>query len=84
MTAHSYILLGALKPTDYENENTKIMYEIFIENFTNDDELTPIDIVQDITGLSHEEIMRSESFIKIQIDEQQHFDDPRTHGLNNG
>ena len=60
------------------------MYEIFIENFTNDGELTPIDIVQDITGLSHEEIMKSDSFVKIQIDEQQHFDDPRTHGLNNG
>lgn len=51
------------------------MYETFIANFTNDDELTPIDIVIDITGLSYEEIMTSDRFEKVQVCDQNHLDD---------
>lgn len=53
------------------------MYETFIANFTNDDELTPIDIVIDITGLSYEEIMTSDKFEKVQVDDESCLDDPK-------
>ena len=39
--------------------------EEFVEGFTSDGELTPIDIVAEITGLTEEEIRKSSKIIKV-------------------
>ena len=39
--------------------------EEFVENFTSDGELTPIDIVAEITGLTYDEIRSCSKIVKI-------------------
>jgi len=44
--------------------------EKFIENFTKSGELTPLDIVMEITGLTEEEIAKIAEIIEIDTDEE--------------
>ena len=39
--------------------------EEFVENFTSDGELTPIDIVSEITGLTYDEIRSSSKIVRV-------------------
>ncbi len=39
--------------------------EEFVENFTNDGELTPIDIVSEITGLTYDEIRSCSKIVRV-------------------
>ena len=40
--------------------------EEFVENFTSDGELTPIDIVSEITGLTYDEIRSCSKIVRVQ------------------
>lgn len=39
--------------------------EEFVEDFTSDDELTPIDIVAEITGLTYDEIRSCSKIVRV-------------------
>ena len=39
--------------------------EEFVENFTSDGELTPIDIVAEITGLTYDEIRSCSKIVRV-------------------
>ena len=39
--------------------------EEFVENFTSDGELTPIDIVSEITGLTYDEIRSCSKIVRV-------------------
>lgn len=41
------------------------MNEEFVENFTSDGELTPIDIVAEITGLTYDEIRSCSKIVRV-------------------
>jgi hypothetical protein len=43
----------------------KTMNEEFVENFTSDGELTPIDIVAEITGLTYDEIRSCSKIVRV-------------------
>jgi hypothetical protein len=42
-----------------------VAYEEFVENFTSDGELTPIDIVSEINGLTYNEIRSCSKIVRV-------------------
>jgi len=55
-----------LQEIEQSNENTECVDE-FVEDFTSDGELTPIDIVADITGLTYEEIRSCSKIVHVPL-----------------
>jgi len=49
-----------------ENENID-WFDEFVEDFTSDGDITPIDIVADITGLTYEEIRSCSKIIRVPL-----------------
>lgn len=45
--------------------------EEFVEDFTQDDELIPIDIVIDILGLTYNQVKKSYKIVKIEVEYQE-------------
>ena len=41
----------------------------FVENFTQDNQLTPIEVVEEVCGLSFNEIVNSSSFSVVELTE---------------
>ena len=44
----------------------EVTSEEFVEDFTSDGELTPIDIVSEITGLTYDEIKSCSKIVRVQ------------------
>ena len=42
-----------------------VAYDEFVEDFTSDGELTPIDIVSEITGLTYDEIRSCSKIVRV-------------------
>jgi len=51
---------------EQESNNTDWVEE-FVEDFTSDGDLTPIDIVSEITGLTYEEIRSCSKIIRVPL-----------------
>ena len=51
--------------TDANRLFCAVASEEFVENFTSDGELTPIDIVSEITGLTYDEIRSCSKIVRV-------------------